>query len=191
MVKRFFDLILTTLLLPFALPVIAIFAILVRMTTPGPAFFLQERYGLRGTRFTIYKLRTLYEGTGESAARVTGDDCRITPLGTFLRKSRIDELPQLVNVLKGEMSLVGPRPHSVMTTELALRHEPRYMRRLHVRPGMVGLTQVQKDCYGHTWRRTLLMDRVYIRKQSLCLDLKIMYLSFLVPFRRTTRAASS
>jgi lipopolysaccharide/colanic/teichoic acid biosynthesis glycosyltransferase len=176
-VKAVFDRVLALLLLIPAAPVILLTAILVRLTSRGPAFYNQTRLGLRGKPYFIYKLRTMFHDCERvSGARwSTAGDSRITPLGRFLRKTHLDELPQLWNVLKGEMSLVGPRPERpefVPQLEAAI---PGYRERLQVRPGVTGLAQVQlpADTNLDSVRRKLVYDLYYIENAGVWLDLKL------------------
>lgn len=165
------------LLLVVAGPVILLAAAAVRLTSRGPAFYSQTRLGRRGKPFRIHKIRTMThnceKATGATWAKA--NDPRITPLGRFLRKSHIDELPQLVNVLRREMSIVGPRPERpefIPKLESALPH---YSDRLLVRPGVTGLAQVQlpADTDLASVRRKLAYDLYYIRHVSLWLDVRL------------------
>jgi lipopolysaccharide/colanic/teichoic acid biosynthesis glycosyltransferase len=165
------------LLLVAAGPVILLFAALVRLTSRGPAFYSQTRLGRNGRPFRIHKLRTMShnceKATGATWAKA--NDPRITGLGKFLRKTHIDELPQLVNVLRGEMSIVGPRPERpefIPQLEQALPH---YSDRLWVRPGVTGLAQVQlpADTDLASVRRKLAYDLYYIRHINLWLDARL------------------
>jgi lipopolysaccharide/colanic/teichoic acid biosynthesis glycosyltransferase len=180
-VKRAFDLFITILI---ALPVSVIVfltAALIRLTSKGPAIYTQERLGRFGRVFTIYKLRTMnHNCEAKSGAQwSTKGDTRITRLGKILRMLHIDELPQLYNVWKGEMSLVGPRPErpEIVTSLRPLING--YDRRLEVLPGVTGLAQVHlppdetMDCV----RRKLVFDRTYVRFISLWMDVKILMLT--------------
>jgi lipopolysaccharide/colanic/teichoic acid biosynthesis glycosyltransferase len=159
-------------------PVIALTALLVKATSRGPAFYSQTRLGLNGAPFTIYKVRTMVDNceslTGPRWS-IPGDP-RITPLGWFLRVTHLDELPQLVNVLRGEMSLIGPRPERPeFLPELEESH-PAYRQRLHVRPGISGLAQTQlpADTDVEKVRHKLALDLYYIRHLTPLLDLKLL-----------------
>ncbi len=176
-------------------PLILLAALLVKLTSRGPAFYTQTRVGLGGRLFTIYKLRTMIH----NCESLTGprwaipDDPRVTPLGRFLRATHLDELPQLLNVLKGDMSLVGPRPERPeFVTELE-RALPAYRGRLAVRPGVTGLAQIQlpADSDLESVRRKLAHDLFYIRTGGLWLDLRILCCTGLralgVPFRVSGR----
>jgi lipopolysaccharide/colanic/teichoic acid biosynthesis glycosyltransferase len=184
------DWILSALLLIVLSPFIAAAALLVKLTSRGPAFYSQVRLGKNGKPFHIFKLRTMtHNCEHKSGAQwATANDPRITPVGRVLRATHLDELPQLWNVLKGEMSLVGPRPERpefVPQLEQAISH---YRDRLDVRPGVTGLAQVQlpADTDIESVRRKLAYDLYYIRHMGLWLDLKLIASTalhvFLVPY---------
>jgi lipopolysaccharide/colanic/teichoic acid biosynthesis glycosyltransferase len=169
---------LTLFLLVLAVPVILAAALLVKLTSRGPVFYSQRRIGLNGRTYTLYKVRTMFHDcerlTGPQWATI--QDPRITPVGGWLRHIHVDELPQLWNVLRGEMSLVGPRPER---PEIAAHLEhwlPDYKKRLVLRPGLTGLAQVQlpADCDLASVRTKLAHDLYYIRNLSLSLDLRIL-----------------
>lgn len=183
LVKTVMDGIAAIVILLLSAPFILISALIVRLTSHGPAFYTQMRLGRGGKPFVIFKLRTMYHDCERySGIRWSSKgDTRVTPFGYFLRKSHIDELPQLWNVLRGEMSLIGPRPERpelVVSLEKAL---PRYRDRLLVKPGLTGLAQIQllPDTDLESVRRKLVLDRVYVRYRSLWLDLRI-YLATIV-----------
>ena len=140
--KRLFDIVLATTGLVFAAPVILLCAVAVRATSPGPAFFLARRAGRRGEPFNLYKLRTMLHDQDPARARITAEnDSRVTPVGRLLRTFKIDELPQLWNILRGDMSFVGPRPEDI---EIVRQHStPEQMRVLDVRPGLTTPGQVE------------------------------------------------
>ena len=177
--KRLEDLILVALILPIvAIPAIAI-AIAVRCTSPGPALYLQSRHGLGGRPFKIWKFRTMYTMDNDSQfVQARAGDTRVTPLGAFLRHTSMDELPQIINVLLGDMSIVGPRPAPLKYNEDHRGIIYRYMVRHKVKPGITGLAQVN-GCRGETEslektaRRTA-YDLEYINNWSLWLDLEIL-----------------
>jgi lipopolysaccharide/colanic/teichoic acid biosynthesis glycosyltransferase len=164
------------LLLLFS-PVILLAAVLVKITSRGPAFFTQTRVGLGGRIFTIYKLRTMRHNCEQQSGPKwsTSGDIRITPVGRMLRRTHLDELPQLWNVLRGEMSLVGPRPERPEFVEVLADALPHYRDRVLVKPGMTGLAQVQlpPDADLASVRRKLACDLYYLHHVSLLLDLKI------------------
>ena len=177
-VKRLMDLVLAIGALPVVLPILALAGLAVRLDTPGPALFIQERIGLGGRHFRLYKLRTMVANAEELKASSldshtihfkTLGDPRITRVGRFLRKTSLDELPQLFNVLRGEMSLVGPRPTSL---NLAI-YQDWHKRRLDVRPGITGLWQV-RGRNAMTFDERVKLDLAYIDQLSLLNDLKIL-----------------
>ena len=165
--KRVLDLAIIVILAPAWLPVAAIVALLVRVNLGRPVLFAQDRAGLNGRPFTLYKFRTMQEGDGPDAER-------LTKFGRFLRAASLDELPELWNVLKGEMSLVGPRP-------LPVRYLPRYTpeqnRRHEVKPGITGWAQVNGR-NALDWETKFRYDVDYVDSQSVWLDLKILGMTF-------------
>lgn len=184
--KRGLDVVLGSIALLVALPLMGGLALAVLLDSPGPAFFRQERVGRRGQRFRIWKLRTMQAGCDEAvhrrtaagwfAGRSSGNgyktlaDPRITRVGRLLRQTNLDELPQLINVVQGDMSLVGPRP--AIPYELAY-YRAAYFERLNVPPGMTGLWQVtRRDQLSAP--EMMELDLRYVRESSLWLDLKIL-----------------
>jgi putative colanic acid biosynthesis UDP-glucose lipid carrier transferase len=152
--------------------------IAIRLGSKGPAFFKQRRHGWDGRVFEIWKFRTMYLHDGEQVKQATRDDDRITPIGRFLRRTSIDELPQLLNVLSGEMSLVGPRPHAVAHNDYYDDHIEDYLLRHRIKPGITGLAQIN-GCRGETevmdkMRERVKFDVEYINNWSLWLDVKIL-----------------
>jgi len=160
-------------------PIMLATALLVRLTSPGPIIFKQRRYGLNGEEILIYKFRTMtVVEDGPDIAQATKSDARFTPVGRFLRRYSIDELPQLINVLQGRMSLVGPRPHAVAHNELYRKLIKGYMIRHKVLPGITGLAQVN-GLRGETRTLEQMEARVrydleYLRSWSIELDLEIL-----------------
>ncbi len=175
--KRVFDIILSFLMLVPALPLIGICLFLVRLTSSGPGLYRQTRVGRRGRLYGILKIRTMYHNCeGHSGPKWSqAGDPRVTLLGRFLRKTHLDELPQLWNVLRGDMSLVGPRPERPEFIPALAQAIPRYYERLNVRPGVTGLAQVQlpPDTDLNSVRRKLVYDLYYAQHQSLGLDLRL------------------
>jgi lipopolysaccharide/colanic/teichoic acid biosynthesis glycosyltransferase len=161
-----------------AVPVVAVAWFMVRATSAGPGFYSQLRVGRNGRVYRIYKIRTMYHGCeARSGAAWSGKaDPRITPVGRVLRKLHIDELPQLWNVLRGDMSLVGPRPERPEFVDPLSRVIPGYQERLAVRPGVTGLAQIQlpADTDVDCVRKKLVLDQCYVRTASLWLDVRIM-----------------
>jgi putative colanic acid biosynthesis UDP-glucose lipid carrier transferase len=184
--KRSFDLLLTSVGLVLISPLLLAIGVAVALTSPGPVLFTQDRYGLDGRRFRIYKFRTMHvleAGDRPGLRQARRDDPRITAVGAFLRRWSLDELPQLINVLRGEMSLVGPRPHAVDHNEQYRRLIPGYMQRHAFKPGITGLAQVQ-GLRGETnsveaMDRRIDADLRYQRDWSLKLDCKILLLTLL------------
>ena len=181
-VKRITDIALALTVLLLALPLMAVLAWLVRMSSPGPAFFKQRRYGLDGREIMVYKFRTMTViEDGPNIIQASREDARITAIGRFMRRYSLDELPQLVNVLQGQMSLVGPRPHAVAHNEEYRKLIKGYMVRHKVPPGITGLAQVN-GCRGETARVEDMQARIdydleYLRHWSPLLDFKILFLT--------------
>jgi lipopolysaccharide/colanic/teichoic acid biosynthesis glycosyltransferase len=181
LVKRAIDIVASLIMLIIAAPVIALCAVAIWITDPGPIFFAQRRTGLGGRRFSMYKLRTMVENAAELKADLvhlnsrTGPDFkiefdpRVTPIGRTLRRASLDELPQLYNVLRGDMSLVGPRPTSFPIEQYSLWHTAR----LEVRPGVTGLWQVEAR-HVPDFDSRIRLDIEYIERRSLALDLWIL-----------------
>lgn len=185
--KRLEDIALSVLiLLIIAIPMAGI-AMAIKLTSPGPALFRQRRYGLNGKEFEIWKFRTMtVVEDGAAYVQATHQDTRVTPLGRFLRATSLDELPQFMNVLLGDMSIVGPRPHPVALDERHRDLIPRYIFRHKIRPGITGLAQVN-GFRGETDTLEKMEKRVekdieYINQWSLMLDLKIILLTLLRGF---------
>ena len=172
------DFVAAIMLFVLTAPLMVLSMILVKLTSRGPVIYSQTRLGRDGRPFTIYKIRTmLHNSEATTGPRwSTADDPRITPVGRFLRRTHLDELPQLWNVLRGEMSLVGPRPERPEFVTQLERAMPRYRDRLAVRPGVTGLAQVQlpPDTDLNSVRRKLVCDLYYIERLSFWLDLRIL-----------------
>lgn len=185
--KRAMDFTVAGLLLLLLVPIFVAVACCIRMESRGPAFFRQRRGGQFGQPFQIYKFRTMrVMEDGESITQARRSDPRITPLGRFLRKTSMDELPQLINVLKGEMSLVGPRPHAVAHDQEFQERIPSYAQRFAMKPGITGLAQV-RGFRGETWTHDSLEGRLsadleYIRDWSLKGDIRLLLATLKVPF---------
>jgi putative colanic acid biosynthesis UDP-glucose lipid carrier transferase len=178
--KRGMDIVFASVGLVLASPVMLLAAVAVKCTSRGPVLFRQRRYGLNGEEILVCKFRSmLTTEDGDVVKQATKVDPRVTPVGRFLRKTSIDELPQLFNVLHGTMSLVGPRPHAVAHNELYRKLISGYMIRHKVRPGITGLAQV-KGLRGETESLDKMRDRVsfdleYLRYWSPWLDVKIIF----------------
>ena len=193
-VKRGFDIVFSLLVVVFILSwLVPIIAILVKLSSPGPIFFIQERSGIRNKSFRCYKFRSMRTENNKEFKQATKNDSRVTKIGAFLRKTSLDELPQFFNVLLGNMSIVGPRPHPLKLTEEYSQKVDRYMVRHLVKPGITGLSQVmgyrgetQHDLYLMKMR--VRMDRFYIDNWSFYLDLKVVWATILLMFRKDTNA---
>jgi lipopolysaccharide/colanic/teichoic acid biosynthesis glycosyltransferase len=169
-VKRAFDLVIASLLLAVASPLFVAIAACILILMGRPVFFRQVRPGLRGRPFTIYKFRTMSQAT-DSQGKPLPDSARLTPLGSWLRRFSLDELPQLINVINGSMSLVGPRP---LLMEYLGLYTSRQMRRHDVPPGITGWAQVNGR-NALTWEEKFELDVWYVENRSLLLDLKILF----------------
>lgn len=185
-VKRVFDVVVAWMLLLSGSPVLLAIAVAIKLTSRGPVLFCQPRVGLNGTTFGCYKFRTMAAAATDLLAeqQTVPGDSRITAVGRWLRRLSFDELPQLLNVIRGEMSLVGPRPHAPATKaagQLFVDVVPGYHRRHVVRPGITGLAQVS-GCRGPTGQaeqilRRVHYDLVYIESMSFRLDLRIIWMT--------------
>jgi putative colanic acid biosynthesis UDP-glucose lipid carrier transferase len=177
--KRLSDIVLASTMLLLAAPAMLIIAVAIKVTTSESVLFSQRRYGLDGEEIIVYKFRTMTTSDdGKDVKQASADDPRVTPIGRFLRRSSLDELPQLFNVLQGRMSVVGPRPHAVAHNEEYRKLIKGYMVRHKVSPGITGLAQVN-GCRGETatvedMERRIHYDIKYLREWSLSLDLKIL-----------------
>ena len=186
--KRLFDLVIgSVILLLIAIPMLVI-AVCIRLDSPGPVLFRQKRYGLDGREFEIYKFRSMrvVEDGRNQFTQATRNDPRVTPLGAFLRRTSLDELPQFINVLQGRMSIIGPRPHPVALNETQRRLIDGYMLRHKVLPGITGWAQVN-GCRGETDTPEKMVNRIrydldYIDRWSLWLDLRILGMTILKGF---------
>ena len=174
--KTAFDIFGSSILLVVTAPVMVVIAVLIKCTSPGPIIFKQERLTAHGRKFTILKFRTMkFAADSKSLVWTEKNDPRVTPVGSVLRVTRLDELPQLFNVLKGDMSLIGPRPERPEFTQTLAKEIPGFHRRLQIKAGLTGLAQVGN---GYTatiedYRKKLAWDRLYILKRSVWLDLWI------------------
>lgn len=187
--KRILDLFLASIALLVLSPLLAIISLLVLISSPGPVLFRQKRLGVNGTVFTICKFRTMVIHHEASLAGLFthSADPRITPLGRILREFRLDELPQLFNVIKGDMSIVGPRP---LLPEFLPYYTERDKKRLILRPGITGWQQVN-GAAQHTWEQRIDLDVWYIENASIWLDLKIIWRTLGVALTREGVYASN
>ncbi len=181
--KELLDMVGATAAFVLFLPVMLLCAALIKISDPaGPVLYRQVRVGLNGRLFTIYKLRTMYvdaEAHG-CVQRAGKDDPRVIPVCRWMRKSHVDELPQLFNILRGEMSLVGPRPERPELFEELSREMPDFERRLAVKPGLTGLAQIKNgyDVDTESVRRKLQLDLEYIENMGLGMELKLLLATF-------------
>lgn len=185
-VKRIEDILATILLMPILIPIILIAIVAVKISSPGPVFFKQKRHGFKNDIFYVYKFRSMkiHKEAENLVTQAKKNDSRITSIGKILRRTSIDELPQFFNVLKGDMSIVGPRPHAVEHNELYKTQIDYYMKRHKVKPGITGWAQVN-GLRGETNTTEKMAERIkfdiyYIRNWSLWFDLKIIMLT---PFK--------
>ncbi len=192
-IKRAFDVVVAGVLLFLLSPLMALIAVAIRLTSPGPVIFRQKRVGYGGRQFTIYKFRTMHRHANEFIHRrhilnkIRGkqngpikikNDARVTPVGRILRRTCLDELPQLINVLKGDMSMVGPRPHPVYEVQA---YPGWFRRRLTVRPGMTGVWQIRGQ-QSMSYADAIRMDLDYIDQAGFLSDAKILLYTFPVVF---------
>jgi lipopolysaccharide/colanic/teichoic acid biosynthesis glycosyltransferase len=172
-IRRAVDIVLSSLALLLSAPVLALAALVIRRESPGAVIYRQRRVGLDGRQFDVLKLRTMVDGAehiGPGLA-INENDSRITRVGAFLRRTSLDELPNLVNVLRGEMSLIGPRPTLPVQVE---QYSERQRGRLALRPGITGWAQVNGRS-SLPWSERIELDLYYIEHRSLALDLKILW----------------
>jgi len=195
MVKRVFDITVALIGLILCIPVFAVIAVLIKLDSPGPVFFRGKRIGQYGKPFYILKFRSMVPDAPQRGPAITcDDDPRITRLGRLLRKTKLDELPSLVNVVKGKMSLVGPRPESPPWVE---RYTPRQWAVLNVKPGITGLAQIKyrneeallgsanlETEYPKIMNDKLSIDLGYVENHSFILDVRIMFETVAALFRR-------
>ena len=185
-VKRLIDISISIFALIVLLPLFVVLAILVKFTTPGPIFFTQERIGKNGRPFQIIKFRTMVVDAESAGPQLSSsNDPRITKIGRFMRKTRLDEFPQFLNVLLGEMSLVGPRPERQFYIDQIALIEPQFLELTKVRPGITSWGQVK---YGYAENVDQMLDRMkydllYLRNRTISLDLKIMLYTVLIIFK--------
>ena len=178
--KRSSDLLIATTAVMVLLPILLLVALCIRLESPGPIFFKQKRYGLDGREILVYKFRSMSvteDGKSQFTAATRGDR-RVTKVGAFIRRTSVDELPQLLNVLEGSMSIVGPRPHPVAMNEHYRREIPGYMIRHKVKPGITGWAQVNGYRGGddlESMRKRIEFDLAYLQHWSLGLDIKILF----------------
>ncbi|PFI43436.1 UDP-phosphate N-acetylgalactosaminyl-1-phosphate transferase [Bacillus cereus] len=181
-IKRAFDIVLALIGSGVMFPLVFVVAVLIILESPGSPFYFQERLGKDGKRFRIIKLRSMRLDAEKNGAQwAEKNDPRITKIGMFIRRTRIDELPQFLNILKGDMSIVGPRPERPMFTDEFEREIPGFKKRLLVKPGVTGWAQVNGG-YDITPKEKLKLDVYYINNSSIILDLKIIVKTIKVVF---------
>lgn len=181
--KRSFDIIFGLVGFVISIPLILVFGLIIKATSPGPVLFKQERVGLMGKSFNIIKLRSMYQNAEARTGAVWAqkNDPRITPIGRFMRKTRVDELPQFWNVLKGDMSLVGPRPERPVLTEEFSRQFSDFPKRLRIIPGITGYAQINGG-YDITPDEKCKLDNYYIDHYSLTIDFNIAFKTIKIIF---------
>lgn len=179
--KRFLDIIISLVLLIPSSVLILIFGILVKLETPGKMFYSQERVGIMGKPIHITKLRSMFQDAEKKSGAMWAkkNDARVTKVGSFIRKTRMDELPQLFSVLKGDLSLIGPRPERPMFTEEFSKDIPGFEQRLRITPGLSGWAQVNGG-YDATPSEKLVDDLYYIDHVSPKMDFKILWMTIKV-----------
>ncbi len=172
-VKRLFDIVVSLIVLVPFFPLWFLIGILIKATSPGPVLFVQDRPGKDGRIIRVYKFRTMRPGSEKmvKGVEVLEGDARVTAVGSFLRRSKLDEIPQCLNVLKGEMSLIGPRPERIASLE---DYDEEISKRLWVLPGMTGLAQVSGNIYL-TLKDRYWLDVYYVEHWSLRLDVRILF----------------
>ena len=184
-IKRIIDIFLAMVAIIILLPLILLFAVIVKLSSRGPVFFLQERVGYNEKPFMIWKFRSMHNTAEETGPQLSSDeDKRVTPWGKIMRRWRLDELPQLWNVLKGDMSIVGPRPERKYYIDQIIKTHPEYLTLLKVKPGLTSMGMVKFGYAENVEEMTERMkyDLAYIKNPSLLSDIKIMLQSIQVIF---------
>jgi len=182
--KRLFDIFLASIGFILSLPLWLIIAIAIKLEDGGPIFYSQERVGKDGKIFRILKFRSMIPDAEKNTGAVwaSENDPRVTKVGRILRATAMDELPQLLNILKGDMSFVGPRPERPEFVEQFIKKFPNYKKRFTVKPGLTGIAQIYGQ-YDTPPQHKLKYDLLYIKKQSFLLDLKLILLSFYITLK--------
>src|SRR5690554_3479373 len=182
-IKRLIDLVFSFVAIIILIPVYLILAILVKASSKGPVFFLQERIGKNGVPFNIIKFRTMYVDSEKKGPQLSSqNDSRITPIGRFMRKVRLDEIPQFWNVIKSEMSMVGPRPERQYFIDKIAEREPQFLQLTKVKPGITSWGQVK---YGYAENVDQMLQRMkydllYLKNMSIAIDMKILLYTVLI-----------
>ena len=186
-VKRIMDIVVSLVILMLSIPLMLIITVAIKLDSKGPVIYVQKRVGRKGKEFTLFKFRSMIENAEAHTGAVWAekDDPRITGVGRIIRATRLDELPQFVNVLKGDMSLIGPRPERKVFVDQFIRGIPLYSRRLNVKPGITGWAQV-KHKYDESLddvKTKLSYDIYYLENMSLKFDLRILLQTIAVIFK--------
>ena len=180
--KRTFDIVLSIIAITILIVPMLIIALIIKIDSKGPVLFKQDRLGKDGKVFKIYKFRSMItDAEADGMRRATSHDDRITPVGKIIRATRVDELPQLINIIKGDMSIVGPRPERVELDEAYTNQMPEFALRLKVRGGLTGYAQVFGK-YNTTPEDKLKLDLLYINQRSLLLDFKLILYTIKIMF---------
>lgn len=180
LLKRFFDILIALVLLILFSPLLVFVSFLIKITSHGPILFIQQRHGKNGRIFNLYKFRSMKVEKDDKFAQARRHDPRVTLVGSFIRRTSIDELPQLFNILKGHMSLVGPRPHAIEHNQMYANTIRNFMSRHNVVPGMTGLAQIRGqrgEANEENMKNRFNSDMEYIQNWSLFLDIKILFLT--------------
>ncbi len=180
LLKRFFDILIALVLLILFSPLLVFVSFLIKITSYGPILFIQQRHGKNGRIFNLYKFRSMKVEKDDKFSQARRHDPRVTPVGSFIRRTSIDELPQLFNILKGHMSLVGPRPHAIEHNQMYANKIRNFMSRHNVVPGMTGLAQIRGqrgEANEENMKNRFNSDMEYIQNWSLFLDIKILFLT--------------
>lgn len=181
-IKRAMDIIISFIMLILTAPILFLFCILIPIDSTGSPFFYQQRLGLDGKPFNMIKLRSMGIDAEKNGPRwASANDSRVTKIGAFIRKTRIDEIPQLINVLKGDMSLIGPRPEREYFYKEFEKFLPGFKSRLYVKPGITGWAQVNGG-YDLTPKEKLYYDLYYIQHRSFAMEIKILLRTFTIVF---------
>ncbi|WP_432673097.1 sugar transferase [Flavobacterium sp. SM2513] len=175
-IKRFFDFLISLLIILFLVPLFIILYILVKMDSKGDFFFFQERLGYKGRVFKVFKIRTMTDKVRVADREILKGDAEVTRMGTILRRLKVDELPQIINIFKGDMSFVGPRP--CLPNQITEFNE-HGKQRILVTPGLTGLAQTNGNIYL-TWEERWKYDRYYVENLSFFLDIKIVFKTVLI-----------
>ncbi|MTI66922.1 MAG: sugar transferase [Firmicutes bacterium] len=180
--KRIMDIVFSLIGLIVTFPLVIVIVVLIKLETKGPWLYKQDRVGFNGRKFTIYKLRSMFKDAEKDGIHWTKEnDPRVTKIGKFIRKTRMDEIPQLFNILIGDMSIVGPRPERPFFIKIFNKELPMYKERLTIKPGLTGLAQVNGG-YNLTPKEKLHLDLYYIKNKNLLVDIKIIIKTIKVIF---------